>query len=310
MFRWTSVITGVALAAGTASADVWRVTYELTGSQLQIESAIFNQDIQIGPGVLVLEFSDNNGQLVDGPARLVQYDMIQEFTSGIEGSLVVTDIDSDAAFTPETPFVAGTLANGTLTLSATVPYRAVGVNTCTGALCFFAGFENGVPAPIDRTDPVTFAPIVFAGSPATGDGFTMDRAAVPGNPSADSFLVLQGTEVRRVRVPDAASDPCPSYPPSGAHTADSDCDGAFGLNEVLRIVQLYNAGRFRCGAGTEDAYSLGQGNVVNCARHDADFQLPAFTISLSELLRVLQLYSLGGAVPCGEGEDGFCQPSE
>jgi len=310
MFRWTSVFAGAALAAGPASADVWRVTYELTGSQLQIESPIFNQDILIGPGAVVLEFSDNNGQLVDGPARLVQYSMIQEFSSGIEGSLVVTDIDSDAAFTPETPFVAGTLANGTLTLGATVPYRAVGVNTCTGALCFFAGFENGVPTQINRTDPVTFAPIVFSGSPATGDGFTMNRALVPGNESADSFLVLQGTEVRRVLVQDSASDPCPNYPAIGAHTADTDCDGAFGLDEVLRIVQLYNAGRFRCAAGAEDAYSTGQGNVIDCVRHDADFQSPAFAISLSELLRVLQLYSLGGAEPCGEGEDGFCQPSE
>ncbi|MBI1317539.1 MAG: hypothetical protein GC168_01135 [Candidatus Hydrogenedens sp.] len=313
MIRWMALALAALLGANVATADVWRVTYKLEGSQLEIEDTpqgLGDAVVEVGPGVLVLEFSDNNGTLVNGPAKLVQYTMVQQFTTGIETSRVVTDILSEAAFDAQTPSVSGTLTGSTLTLSGTVPYHAEGVNTCTGALCFLAGFQNGVPAAINRTDPVTFAPIVFSGSPVTGDGFTMDRAQLPGNDNASTYLVLQGTEVRRVRVASGDADPCGNYPPAGAHTADTDCDLSFGLNEVLRIIQLYNAGRFHCGAGPEDAYSTGQGNVIDCARHNADFQTPAFSISLSELLRMLQLYNLGGAVPCDTSEDGFCPPSK
>jgi len=309
-YALTACMATALLAAGTASAQVWRVTYEFSNAQLSIENTPFNlgdAQADLGPGALTLEFTDSNGALVDGPVRLVYFILEQDFTAGAEDSVVTTRITSTVEFDQDQMFASGVLSGTTITWSDTVPYRANGTNTCVGQLCSFAGFEEGVPQSIDRTDDVQFANFEYAtGGPQTGAGFSMGRVELPGNDQADTFLTFETREVRRVRVPTADDDPCQSYPSTGAHTGDLDCDQALGLDDILRMIQLYNAGRFRCQAGEDDAYATGIGNTVNCARHDADFETPFFRLSLSELLRALQLFNLGSVLPCGEGEDGFC----
>ena len=37
-----------------------------------------------------------------------------------------------------------------------------------------------------------------------------------------------------------------------------------------------------------------------------DYSPTDWRISLSELLRLIQLYTLGGYHPCEDGEDGYC----
>jgi len=88
------------------------------------------------------------------------------------------------------------------------------------------------------------------------------------------------------------------------HSGDTDGSGAFELGEVLRVVQFYNAGVLSCGEG-EDGYQPLEGSR-ECARHDADYLEPAWEITLSELLRLIQLFRLGAVSRCPETEDGFC----
>lgn len=94
------------------------------------------------------------------------------------------------------------------------------------------------------------------------------------------------------------------------HTADIDGDGLFSLTELLRVVQLFNADAYRCFAGegaSEDGFEPGAGDCLACGGHDADYVDGAdCVIDLSELLRLIQLFSLGSYGNCLESEDGFC----
>ena len=97
----------------------------------------------------------------------------------------------------------------------------------------------------------------------------------------------------------------------GVHHADTDVSGAVELDELLRVIQLYNADRYTCddgdGAPTEDGFMLGDA-PLNCTRHTADYLSPTGTISLSEVLRMIQYFNSSGIAYCPEtdSEDGFC----
>jgi hypothetical protein len=95
-------------------------------------------------------------------------------------------------------------------------------------------------------------------------------------------------------------------------SADRDGDFAIDLSEVIRVIQLYNAGQYACAANagaSEDGYlpRARTGSDPQCLLHSID-QNDDQIITLSELLRAIQFYSLGGYNWCpGQNlEDGFC----
>jgi Ca2+-binding EF-hand superfamily protein len=97
---------------------------------------------------------------------------------------------------------------------------------------------------------------------------------------------------------------------SAIHAVDSDGDGAVTLAEVLRAVQLYNAGGYACAANagaTEDGYAPTPGGG-SCVAHTGDYAPQDFNFSLSELLRIIQLYNFDSLdfCPLDGSEDGFC----
>ncbi len=93
-------------------------------------------------------------------------------------------------------------------------------------------------------------------------------------------------------------------------SADSSGDYTISLSELLRVVQLYNAGGYACAenpGATEDGYlpQASPGTPV-CLLHSLDSNADN-QVSLSELLRGIQLYNLGEYTFCpGQGEDEFC----
>lgn len=99
------------------------------------------------------------------------------------------------------------------------------------------------------------------------------------------------------------------------HAADLDADADAGLDELLRVIQLFNAGAYVCAenaGASEDGYEPSdsdKGLALNCLPHSSDYE-PAGgdgVISLSELLRLIQFYTLGSYAWCpGENEDSFC----
>jgi hypothetical protein len=93
--------------------------------------------------------------------------------------------------------------------------------------------------------------------------------------------------------------------------ADTNGDSIVQLTELLRLIQLYNAGLYACAenaGATEDGFALtAPPSEPACVLHSID-QNGDKVITLSELLRGIQLYNLGGYTWCPGGgtEDGFC----
>lgn len=540
-----SLLGSAMIATGLAQADVIRVTYDLDGSKFEIRNTPFGAgdgSFDVGPGNLVIDYTVNGNDLVDGGVKLRSYALLLQFTSGTTGLQITTDLTTTANFTTGQLFAEGGVADGVITWTQSFPYNAQGSNTCVGGFCGFAGFQDGVPQEIDSEDPFTFAPFRFgAGGPQAGAGFEADEVQVPGNDSADTFLLLKGTEVSRVRIDttqpeieligdatvsvpcggvyeeegatvsdnfsissqatiagdvvdtatpgvyvitynvvDSAGNPAPEITRTvivedncvieegavdgegllegegvtegvvegvvegivegtvegtvegvvegagegivegegvaegivegniegsiegategegvvegvvegtvegitegegiaeglvegegivegegtvegegiaegegltegegiaegegttegvaegegiaegegvsegegaldgegdtrDAHSGDTNGDNVMDLSEVLRIIQIYNAGAFRCQNGTEDGFGIGLGDRT-CLPHSADFIAQDWIIDLSELLRVIQLYNFRGYRLCLESDDGFCAP--
>jgi hypothetical protein len=104
------------------------------------------------------------------------------------------------------------------------------------------------------------------------------------------------------------------FMPTGEyHSADMDMNNEVSMPELLRVIQLFNtkSGKYICDPATEDGYASGDDAAMRtCLQHSADSD-DDWTFSLSELLRVIQFWSLGGyhkATPADEGfptKDGF-----
>lgn len=90
------------------------------------------------------------------------------------------------------------------------------------------------------------------------------------------------------------------------HDADTDGNGRIGLTELLRVIQLYNAGGIACDATSEDGFTPGEGGR-DCTPHDLDYAGQDWRIGLSELLRAIQFFNAYKGVYRVDagGEDGF-----
>lgn len=94
------------------------------------------------------------------------------------------------------------------------------------------------------------------------------------------------------------------------HVADLNGDWSVALAELLRAIQFYNAEGLHCAASpgeSEDGYLPGPNPAAHlCPPHDSDYLPQDWMISLSELLRLIQLYNAGIYRACPAGEDGYC----
>lgn len=95
------------------------------------------------------------------------------------------------------------------------------------------------------------------------------------------------------------------YKLAKAISSDTDEDFKLSLAELLRTIQLYNAGALHCDGGTEDGYAGGAGATA-CVPYPHDYAPQDWKLSLSELLRAIQIYNLRGYENCGSGEDRIC----
>ena len=93
------------------------------------------------------------------------------------------------------------------------------------------------------------------------------------------------------------------------HSADQDKNFHIALSELLRVIQFYNAGGLHCapsGETTEDGYAPGVDPThQECVLHDSDYDTEHWSISLAELLRLIQFFNSGSYIAeCGS-EDHF-----
>jgi len=98
------------------------------------------------------------------------------------------------------------------------------------------------------------------------------------------------------------------YVEDGFLHADPDHNFQIDLTELLRVIQFYNSGGLHCAVGTEDGFAPGPVGSKVCEPYDSDYDPQDWIISLSELLRVIQIYNSNGYhyCPADGTEDGFC----
>jgi hypothetical protein len=140
----------------------------------------------------------------------------------------------------------------------------------------------------------------FAGSSYSGQLAAIDRST----PLSTAVYVID--EQGRVSLPAVVGT-------SGAplHSADYQSWTPYQINlgELLRLIQFFNLGGFHCagaGTGSEDGYIAGPGSSQECLPHDSDYHPRDWAISLSELLRLVQLFNMSSYHACESGEDGYC----
>lgn len=138
--------------------------------------------------------------------------------------------------------------------------------------------------------------------------FTLQLQALPAatagmHPLSPVGLILSSPSGNP--VPSQAQAGTVTIGPASYHSADTGRDFLIQLGELLRGIQLFNAGQYHCDESTEDGYAVGFG-LRECAPHNSDYRDGAdWRISLTELLRLIQFFNLGGYVPSGTAEDGY-----
>jgi hypothetical protein len=171
--------------------------------------------------------------------------------------------------------------------------------------------------------PYSYSIVIPFESPVTGYTVTTAALPLPGTPTVVTrSATVQGTGIAmqhtfnistadrgQVYRVDVCAD-CPSLG-AGCHTADADQDFTFSLGELLRVIELFTATvdhTYRCNAGGEDGYDIGPGSRSGMPHSSDYFGGSDWRLSLSELLRMIDLFSSTddhAYGPDASSEDGF-----
>ncbi len=92
------------------------------------------------------------------------------------------------------------------------------------------------------------------------------------------------------------------------HTLDyNPANNLISVSEILRVIQFYNIGGYHCAVGTEDGYQPGLPGTPDPSwvPHDNDYNPQDWKINVSEILRPIQFYNLGGYHVAESTEDGY-----
>lgn len=133
---------------------------------------------------------------------------------------------------------------------------------------------------------------VAAAAPTGDTTITLTNGSASNLTQADLAVQLNGVSINIT-------------PNTNFHASDYDHNWSMGLSELLRAIQFYNSGGFHCDATTEDGYAPGLAGDQSCAPHAGDYFPRDWKMNLSELLRLIQFYNLGGYHPDPNGEDGY-----
>lgn len=176
---------------------------------------------------------------------------------------------------------------------------------------------SGDPRFIDEANEVyglgSGSPAVDTGRDVSAEPFGGEANDYVGNPrgvDGDGFGAISGDgseyDLGAFEAPFNGSVPDSREVPKPEHSADVNQDFVFDLSELLRVIQLYNAGGYGCNPATEDGFEP-VGDASDCDPHSSDYEGGDFILTLSELLRTVQLFNLRGYYLCpGLNEDNFC----
>lgn len=183
----------------------------------------------------------------------------------------------------------------------------------------FEGSTGGV-TPFIAPDPGNDGLLEFAWFPVPAFPFSYSyQVGIP--EEAAGLRTIQGEVIARILAEGATQSEEVRSPVAvtvlrdtegaGLHAADTTQDNQFSLSELLRVIQLFNSGGLHCAtvsSPSEDGYRPGADGPQDCDAHDSDYNPADWSISLSELLRLIQLFNSNGYRECIalNTEDGFC----
>jgi len=152
---------------------------------------------------------------------------------------------------------------------------------------------------------------VSSGPCPEGEGVVEGEGGVEGEGSMEGEGIVEGEGgIEGEGIVEGSIEGTPEGTTEGEmppHSADQDGNWKINLSELLRVIQFFNSGGYHCEADTEDGYAPGIEGDHSCSYHASDYNLSDWIINLSELLRVIQFFNIGGYHPCpGVGEDDYC----
>lgn len=185
------------------ACQTWLVTYDLTGSRFFIDSLVdftitvqepYDEDLNTGPGRIVLRLPDGGGQPTQGPSALVEYQLMWDFVTGAAGLASVHTEIANAAGPDPAGVATGTLAGGTLSwASPGIEVCQEGQISCTGAFCGTSGSPpEDEPEIIEGCEPWTLNDFVFSQDLQT---FDMDASVVSEDSDTTTAMAFHGTFV-------------------------------------------------------------------------------------------------------------------
>ena len=197
--------SGVPDMGDTSVCETWVVDFALESAFFDIRNTPFgagDTTQPVGPGMLRLGFVDDNGDIGNGPVRMLEYKIELEFTTE---RMITTDITMESG--PNECGVAdGTFDGAQITWSTPVRgYHSFGAITCNAdeIVCGFANLPMGMPSPRDATTEQAMMPFIFTSSTSTvipPNGFIMDYVEIPTEEAAETFLKFNGRETARICV--------------------------------------------------------------------------------------------------------------
>jgi hypothetical protein len=212
----TSATTDTGGATTGGVCDSWVVTYDLTGSQMDIDALMdftitvqtpYDEDENMGPGTMKIRFTDDGGAPGAGPAQIIEYNLVQNFVTGGYGTYVTTDLVSYSG--PEPCGTAtGTLSGDTITWNPAEmdPLCQDGTVSCSGGFCGSNGappegdpfvFDEDCSGTMDLDDFVFTSGI---------DNFTMDWVVLSSQGGQTTSMRFEGTKTDESL--DAATPDC------------------------------------------------------------------------------------------------------
>ncbi len=300
-----------------------------------------------GDGPLSYQWYEGNSPIVTAPvagatgASFTTAALTETTTYWVRVTNAVGSVDSATAtatvLEPSTTTAShsvvggGYVAGGTVSITNTFTYEggasAIGwtVDLPDGwsyASTVFAEFRPDVRPSSGTTGTLGWA---YSEVPPSGASFTYTLNVPAGTTGVQtlsaSLLFRSGSAPEETVI--ATPAPLQIGERPSLHSADTDQDNRIGLSELLRVIELYNTrfgtsrtGRYRVAAGTEDGFESDPSLAADAGGslatyHSADSDQDAL-ISLSELLRIIELYNYrSGTTRTGEyhldatTEDGF-----
>ena len=250
----------------------------------------------------------------------------QSFTAQLDasGNATITASDVDGGSSDNCAIVNRSLDVNSFTCNE------LGANTVTLTVTDASNNSNSAPATVtvvDSVNPTVVGQDITVEIDTSGsvsitaadvDGGSTDNCAVANlSIDVDTFTENEvGDNTVTLTVTDSSNNTASTTVTvtivSGYHKTDVDQDGRISLSELLRVTQMYSWGGYECldpGSTSYDGYTAeGLGNK-NCLPHSADTN-NNWLIEASELLRVIQLYTLIDFYPCPNEipptVDGFC----